>query len=136
MFKKQKPKAVKAEEKRQWTWIKEVAIPYLIEHSKSIIDAENIVNAASVALQHGFDRRLMEEQTRWSKELLSNLGLEEMMLITKDNEFSRGFLKLLSDEPVSNARSLITNTYEAIKALKKSEMLTRTLGSLNLDKLE
>ena len=127
---------VKREEERQWARIKNEFLPFLVENSKSITDAEQIVAASGAALQNGFDVRLMEYQTEQSKKPVSDLKLEKLVMKNNNNEISRNFLKFFNDEPVAKAKSLLTNTAETVNALKRSEMLTRTLDTLDFKKLE
>lgn len=126
-------KAFKAEETRQRHLVKDVIYPYVMANSKSIEDAKNLIYACHMAVQQGFQKRVMEEQMRISKEKVSFLELESIIAIQPEFARDKGLLDLVVDEKIATADSLLGGLKQAIESFQREEGTKRGLDTLKTE---
>lgn len=116
---------MKAEETRQRTFVKEVLYPFLMDNSKSIDDAKNMLYAAVVGLQGAFHVQVSKEQKRLSTAPVAELKIEEHIQPGTEYDRDRALIALFKDEPVATAESLLAGCKRAIESFEK-EASTKT----------
>ncbi len=131
-----KETVMRVEEKRQRKLVKEVLYEYLLANSQNIEDAKNICYATNVAVEQAFHNKIAEEQKRLSQEKLTVLEMEKGLVEGAEFERFRGFLKLLEQESVSTATSLLQGLKAVIESFEREEHSTRPLASLKATFLE
>ncbi len=126
-------KALKAEETRQRKLVKDVLYPYVLANSKSIEDAKNLLYACHMAVQQAFQKKVMEEQVRLSKEKVAFLELETIIAIQPEFARDKGLLDLVTDEKISTADSLLGGLKTAIESFQREEGTKRGLDTLTTE---
>lgn len=121
---------VQVETTRQRRFVKDVLYPWLIENSKSIDDAKNMLYAATIGVQQTFHVAVSKEQTRLSTIKLSELDVEKNILAGEQYDRDRQLLSLFKDEPVATAESLLKGAKMFIEGLEKEESTKRLLVTL------
>lgn len=122
--------ANKQEEARQRILVKEILYPHLLKNTKTIADAKMLCTMANLYVQQSFSKKIVEEQTRLSKEKLSILKLEDLDVQTKS---AKDFIKLFAifqNESIATTTSLIGGMVKAIESFEKEEETKRHLDSL------
>lgn len=127
---------LKAEEKRQRTFVKEVLYPWLMANSKSIDDAKNMLYAAAIGVQQTFHVEVGKEQKRLSTVKLSELGIEANIQQGEEFNRDRELLALFKDEPVATAESLLQGCKRAIESFEKEASTKTDLKDLPAELLD
>ncbi len=127
---------LKAEEKRQRTFVKDVLYPWLIENSKSIDDAKNMLYAAVTGVQQKFHVEVSKEQKRLSTMPTSELHVEENIQTDAQYDRDRALLELFKDEPVATTESLLAGCKKAIESFQLEQSTKTALADLPAELLD
>lgn len=131
--KPQKPKTLIAEEKRQRVLVKNILWPFLVEHSKNINDARNILEASVVGIQQAYDMAMLVEQTRLSKLNMDEYEIDKTILNTHDYKVEHALIKLFATESLATTKGLLQGMSRVLDSFIKEEMAHRTLDTLKTD---
>lgn len=124
------------EQTRQRALVKNVLYPWLIENTKSIDDAKNLLYAAAVGVQQTFHVAVSKEQTRLSTIPMSELNVEANMMQGAEYDRDRALLAIFKDEPVATAESLLKGAKMAIESFEKEASTKTPLKDLPAELLE
>lgn len=127
---------LRTEEKRQRTFVKEVLYPFLIENSKSIDDAKNMLYAAAIGVQQTFHVEVSKEQKRLSTIKLAELKVEDNVQPGEQFDRDRALLALFGDEPVATAESLLEGCKRAIESFEREASSKTALKDLPAELLD
>lgn len=129
-IKKQTKKERLAEEKRLRDLVKEGIYPILLNHSKSIKDAKNIVHTLIVGMDALFMQNIKEYQRYTSEGKLEVLKLNEHMNDQETYPAEWALAELLNDETVSCAKTLMEGMEAELNRLTDKELSERSLTTL------
>lgn len=121
---------LRAEEKRQRALVKEKIYPFLIENTKSIEDAKNMLYACETAIAGAFHLKMLEEQTRLSKCEVCVLDLEKVYNNTDEFQRDRKLLEFIQHETIATGKSLMEGLKQAIEGFQREEATKRELSTL------
>lgn len=115
---------------RQRELVKNILWPLIINSSKNIEDAVQMLMAVGGAIQGSFQQTMIKEQTRLSAEKLGVLDVSSVIKPEKEFDRDRAILEALKDEPISTADALIGGLAKEIQGFVKMENKERPLASL------
>lgn len=128
-LKKQKSSAVRKEEKRQRSFVREVFWPFLVAHTESIRDAQNMLKLFIGAMDATFHRHIVEYQTEQSKKPFT----EMKMNVEEGDSVERKLMDLFQGESVATTRSLVEGMQNVIESFIREEMSERTVDTLKTE---
>lgn len=124
------------EQTRQRKFVKDVLYPFLIENSKSIDDAKNMLYAAVMGLQQSFHVKVSQEQTRLSEIKLKELGVQEHIITGEEYNRDRALLDLFNEESVATAESLLKGCKQVIESFEREHATKTPLKDLPAELLD
>lgn len=124
------------EQTRQRKFVKEVLYPFLLENSKSIDDAKNLLYAASTGVQQAFHVQVAKEQTRLSGVKFSELNAQDNIIKEPAYDRDRALLDLFNEERVATVDSLLKGAKMAIESFEREASTNTSLKDLPAELLD